>query len=177
MYAKPFQLLFSTIAGWSGTGTAMADRELVVELVAAVLAQVSPEELAILDEEAAAYFAAPHNAAPRRRRDEPVGFDLDLTLLAPYALAVGTTVVNTLGSILTDEARDAARPAVAQLVIRVLRRAPNTAGELPQALTAAQATLVRQTALARAEQLGLPRTRAELLADAVIGGLTVRNTP
>jgi hypothetical protein len=155
----------------------MADRELVVELAAAVVAQVSPEELTIFEEEVAAYFAAPPNAVAQRRRDEPVGFGLDLTLFAPYALAVGTTVVNMLSSMLTDEARDAARPVVAQLVRRVLRRAPNTAGEPPQALTVAQAALVRRTALSRAEELGLPRTRAKLLADAVVGGLMVRNTP
>jgi hypothetical protein len=157
-------------------GMAMAERELVVELAAAILARTSPEELAILDEEAVAYFAAPPQAGSRRR-DEPIGFGLDLTLAVPYALAVGTTAVNMLGSILTDEARDAARPAVAKLVRSVFRRGPRVPDEPSQALTAAQATLVRRAAFERAQQLGLPRERAELLADAVVGGLAVESLP
>jgi hypothetical protein len=56
---------------------------------------VSPKEFAVLDEEVAAYFAAPQNAMARRRRDEPLGFDLDLTLFAPDALAVGLLLAGT----------------------------------------------------------------------------------
>jgi hypothetical protein len=150
----------------------MADRELVVELASSVLARTSPEELAVLDEEAESYFAATRR--PRGRvKDESIGFGLDLALVAPYALAVGSAAVNVLGSMLADEARDAARPAVARVVRSVFRRGPKVTQEPSRALTAAQAALVRQAALTRAEQLGLPRERAELLADAVVGGLAV----
>ena len=176
-YATALRILLGHREQVSDVGMAMAERELVVELAAAILARMSPEELAILDEEAVAYFAAPPKAGPRRRRDEPIGFGLDLTLVVPYALAVGTTAVNVLGSILTDEARDAARPAVAKLVRSVFRRGPKVPDEPSHALTAAQATLVRRAAVERAEQLGLPRERAELLGDAVVGGLAVESLP
>lgn len=148
-------------------------RDLTVALAAAVLERVSPEELEILDDEAASYFADPVAAVPHGRRDEPLGFGLDLTLVAPYALAVGTTVVDFLGSVVADEARDAARPAVIKLIQKFFRRGPKVVTEPSLALTSAQFAQVRQTALLRAEQLGLPRERAELLADAVIGSLAV----
>jgi hypothetical protein len=150
-----------------------AEREVTVALAAAVLERVSPEELAILDDEAASYFANPVVAGPHARRDEPLGFGLDLTLVTPYALAVGSTVVNFLSSVVADEARDAARPVAAALIRRFFRRGPKVATEPSLTLTSEQSAQVRQTALTQAEQLGLPRERAELLADAVIGGLAV----
>lgn len=152
-----------------------AERELIIALAAAVVERVSPEELVILDDEAASYFANPVVAGPRGRRDEPLGFGLDLALVTPYALAVGSTVVNFLSSVVADEARDAARPVAAKFIRGFFRRGPKVATEPSLTLTSEQSAQVRQTTLTRAEQLGLPRERAELLADAVIGGLAVES--
>lgn len=158
------------------------EQQLVTELAALVLEQTAPEELAVLSETAQEYFADPQAVLDPKRRDEALGFGLEVALLGPYILAVAIPVVKYLASIVADGMQDAATPLVADLVRRLFRRrgdgaAPPAAGHPapPAALTADQGRLIRDATYERALALGLPDVQAGVLADAVAGGLITRS--
>jgi len=160
------------------------EQQLVTELAALVLEQTAPEELAVLSETAQEYFADPQAVLDPKRRDEALGFGLEVALLGPYILAVAIPVVKYLASIVADGMQDAATPLVADLVRRLFRRrgdgaAPPAAGDPapppPTALTADQGRLIRDATYERALALSLPDVQAGVLADAVAGGLITRS--
>ena len=150
------------------------DRALVEDLARAVLEQAAPEELAVFDETAQEYFTDPQAVLDPRRRDEAVGFGLDVALLTPYVLAVATPVLSFLLETVAGAARSEAQPVIRDLVRRLFRRAaPDGASKAPTPLTAEQAARVREVARSRAADLGLPEEQQRLLADSVVGGLLV----
>ncbi len=158
---------------------AVVDRALVEELARSVLEQAAPEELVIFEETAQEYFDDPQAVLDPKRRDEAVGFGLDVALLTPYVLAVATPVLTFLLDAVVTAAKSEAKPVVGDLVRRLFRRLrpgpdPGPADDAPVALTAEQSAQVREVALARATDLGLPEAQARLLADSVVGGLVVR---
>jgi hypothetical protein len=113
------------------------------------------------------------------RRDEALGFGLDLALLTPYVLAVAAPVLSFLVQTVASAAKEEATPHVRELVRRLFIRSsgkdarPERRAREPLALTGEQAREVREVALARATDLGLPAEQARLLADSVVGGLVV----
>jgi hypothetical protein len=157
------------------------DQQLATELAELVLAQVAPEELVILDDTAWDYFADPRATLDPRRRDEPLGFGVDVTLVCPYVLAVAGPVVTYLGSLVADGVHDAATSVIADRVRRLFRRpvsgyAASIAGAAPEvALTPEQGRRIRGTTLERARALGLPDAQAGVLADAIVGSLIIRS--
>jgi hypothetical protein len=154
------------------------DEELVRDFAVTVLEHAAPEELALFEDSAADYFRDPESVLAPARRDEAVGFGLDLALLTPYVLAVAgpilTFLVQTVGGVVKDESEPAVRRWVRRLLGRdddqPVRGAAATP-EPPATLTADQAERVREIAWARATDLGLPEGQARLLADSVVGGL------
>jgi len=161
------------------------EKVLVGELTCTVLRRVAPEELVVFDETAADYFRDPELVLNGRRRDEAVGFGLEMALLTPYVLAVGTVVVRFLGSIVSDavrdEVRDELKPVIAGPVRRLFRRegAPpadrreSGGPDRAPGVTAEQAREVRRVALLQARRSGLDDEKASLLADAFVGALLV----
>jgi hypothetical protein len=137
--------------------------ELVCELAELALERLAPEEIAVLPETAEEYFRDPRSVLAPRRRDEAIGFGLDLALLTPYVLAIATPVLGVLTSIAQQTLEDAS----ARMIRRLFRR-----GDV--SLSASQAEQVRDVALEHARGLGLDDGRAALLADAIVGGLAVR---
>jgi hypothetical protein len=156
-----------------------ADRELLEELARAVLEHSAPEELVIFDETAEEYFHNPDAVLHPARRDEALGFGLDLALLTPYVLAVAAPVLGFLVQTVASAAKEEATPHVRELVRRLFNRSsskgagPQQDAKEPLALSGEQASAVREVALARATDLGLPAEQARLLADSVVGGLVV----
>jgi len=144
------------------------DTELIAELTALALEQAAPDELAIFDETAEEYFADPQAALSSSSKDAAVGFGLELAMLTPAALAVGSAVVQALGSILSDRLVSAGSRSLSALLRRLVRR-QQPDPELT--LTYEQARHVREVALARAHALGLPPQQATLLADSFVGAL------
>jgi hypothetical protein len=155
-----------------------AERALIIELAVRMLNEIEPAEVPVLEQTAADYFTNPNGVLSQRRRDESLGFGLDLTLMGPYALAVASSVVTFVGSIIADEARDAARPIVIRTVRRLLgagepsREQHQDGHTSTSALTVPQVTQIRDVARSRAIALGISTAQASLLADALIGGLT-----
>ncbi|MGH3719997.1 MAG: hypothetical protein ACRDRI_14385 [Pseudonocardiaceae bacterium] len=157
------------------------EQRLVIELAALVLERTAPDELAILDDTAREYFADPRATLNPTRRDEPLGFGIDIALLGPYVLAVATPVVTYLGSLVAQGVQEAATSRVADLVRPLFRRpgsvaAPITAGASPEwALTPEQGRWIRDTTYEKAQALGLPDAQAGVLADAVLGSVVTRS--
>lgn len=156
------------------------DRNLVDEFAKQVLADVAPEELAIFDETAEEYHQDPQGVLSASGRDEAIGFGLDLAMLTPYVLAVAGSVLGFLLDTVGDAAKTESKPIITDLVHRLFRRGkddqkgkPETPDEPTPGLSAEQAAQVREVAMARAHDLKLPESKARLLADAIVGGLTV----
>ncbi len=156
-----------------------ADRELLEELARTILEKSAPEELVIFEETSEEYFKDPEAVLHPARRDEALGFGLDLAMLTPYVLAVASPVLGFLLQTVAATAKEEATPRLKALVRRLFNRAngeavedaPDATG--PLALTSEQAREVRDLALDRASALGLPAEQARLLADSVVGGLVV----
>jgi hypothetical protein len=161
------------------------DRDLLEELARTILEHSAPEELVIFGETAEEYFRDPDAVLHPTRRDEALGFGLDLALLTPYVLAVAAPVLGFLVQTVAAAAKEEATPRIRELVRRLFNRSqpgeqPGQPGQQPgeqetrpMALTSEQAREVRAVALARATDLGLPDEQARLLADSVVGGLVV----
>jgi len=164
------------------------ERDLVDELAQAVLQRVAPEELVVFEETAADYFREPELVLSGRRRDEAVGFGLEMALLTPYVLAVGTAVVRFLASAISeavrDEVRDELKPVIAGPIRRLFRRDDACAAGRQEAtglghaptpgVTVEQAREVHRVALQQARKSGLDDDKASLLADAFVGALVVK---
>jgi len=159
---------------------AQTERDLVTQLATVVLEQTAPEELAVFDETADEYFRDPQAVLDPQQRDEPVGFGLEASLLAPVVLSVASYVVQFVVATVRDAAKDEARPVIANLVRRLFHKVqPNGKGTdnapTTQALTDEQARAVRRVAYERAQALGVPESTAAVLADAVVGGIVVQS--
>jgi hypothetical protein len=163
-------------SGTPGTPTT-TERALAVELTALALARSAPEELVLLEESAAEYFADPAALARADGGDTPLGSGIDVAMMTPYLLAASSAVLPVLGSIAGDVGKDVAKevltdPAVSW-IRRLFRRGPSEP-PAPEALTPEQAARVRDAVVAQCLALGLEPRHAALLADATIGSLHVR---
>lgn len=158
-------------------GADPAVRALAVELAAAGLARAAPDELVVLDQTAAEYFADPDALLRPSSRDTPLGSGIDMALLTPYLLAAASATLPLLGTIVSELAKglavDLAKEPVTAGVRRLIRRDPaEPAG--PLALTPEQAGRVREAVVAQSHRIGLPSAQAALIADATVGSLHVR---
>src|SRR5690349_12425675 len=145
---------------------------LVRELAQQVLETAAPEELAIFDETADEYFADPQGVLDAKSRDEAVGFGVELALLTPYILAVAKTVVQLLASMVGDAVMKEGHPSVNSFIRRLFGRREQ-GPSAPETLTPDQLALVRKVSVERGRLIGLKADRAELLADAIAGGISV----
>jgi len=144
------------------------DRALIAEMAQLALAQAAPDELAVFDETADEYFADPEAAVHAANKGQAVGFGLELAMVTPIALAVGSTFVQALISIVSERTLTAGARTVSSQVRRLMR------SERPDPqfmLTPEQARRLRETALAKAQALGLPEPQAALLAESFVGAL------
>ena len=149
------------------------ERAVVSELARRALAAAAPDELVIFDETASDYFHDPQAALAGQRRDEAVGFGLELALMTPYVIAVATAAVHTLVSIVGGAVKDEGGVAARSLIRRLFRLPNPDDPTTPAPLSVEQARQVRGVAFARATDLGIPEQQAGLLADAITGGLVV----
>src|SRR3712207_615021 len=98
------------------------ERQLAVELAAAVLEEAAPDEVPVLEELAAEFFADPQRAVQRDDRDESLALGAELEMLTPYVLTVGVPLVHWLGSLVADGAKEALTPVVADRIRALFRR-------------------------------------------------------
>ncbi|MFI7701250.1 hypothetical protein [Nonomuraea sp. NPDC049480] len=150
---------------------------LVAELAEIVIERTAPEELVLFQENAAEYFRDPRAALKSGDRDEPVGFGLDMVMMTPYVLAVVAPVVQFLVTTMVEAVAEESATHVVDLVRRrFLRGRPaddEPAGGV-EPLSEEQLRQVREVALRAAQGVRLDDGQANLLADAVVGGLVKR---
>ncbi|GAA4081256.1 hypothetical protein [Actinomadura miaoliensis] len=155
-------------------------REWAASLARRGVAAVAPQELDLFDETSAAFFALPPKArtAPSK---EPLGMGLEVAeaIVSAVALGVAVDVVTQLST----RALDAAGGRVKSRLGRLLRRSKrdrvrqDESLPLPAPLPPERLADLREIAVERAKALGLSDDQAELLADAIIGGLAVSGAP
>jgi hypothetical protein len=157
--------------------TASAEqRQLAVEFAAAVLEEAAPDELAALDDLSAEFFANPQLALQRDDRDEEFAFGVGLELLAPYVLAVAVPLVQWLGGLVADGAKETLTPMVADRIRALFRRrtsSAETAAAPSTGLTAEQARTAWQITVDRLQSLGVPDSEARSIGEQVAGALVV----
>jgi hypothetical protein len=150
------------------------ERELATEIVRRALARAAPEEVLLLDDVAAEFFADPEKSLTSDGRDEAVGFGLDLAMVAPAMLAMALVAVRTLGTVVTNAVEQEGTPVVRQGLRRLLgldERSGTQPVPAPVPLSTEELRRVRGAAFERARALGLTTDQASLLADAIAGGL------
>ncbi len=157
--------------------TAADEREVVTSIARRALQVTAPDELVLFDDTATDYFRHPQATLDGRGRDESVGFGLDLAMMTPYLIAMATSAVQLLGTIVRDAVQHEGAAGAAALIRRLFRFSPGEAAAQPQPapapLSVEQARYVRDGALAKGRALGLDDAHATLLADAIVGGLVV----
>ena len=140
----------------------MDDSELAIELAREAVTRLAPEEMPLFGVTSRLYAENPAAVEAQASGDEVLGFGAEaLAALTPVALSVAGFVVAQIQAVLADES---------QTVIRKLfRREPGG----PPPLSTEQLRRVREVAVERAKRLKLPDDQAQLLADAMVGGLAV----
>ena len=150
------------------------ERQLAVEFAAAVLGEAAPDEVPALDDLAAEFFADPQRAVQRDDRDESLALGAELALVTPYVLAVAVPLVQWLGSLVADGAKEALTPLVADRIRAFFRRTPARAATAPSGgLSAEQARTAWQITVDRLRTMGVPDAEARTIAESVAGALVV----
>ena len=147
-------------------------RELSSQMARLVIERAAPDELLTFDEVAEEYYADRQSTLMLNKKDEAVGFGLELALLTPFALALAEFVIGFVGDLLRDVAKDQAKSAVSGALKRVMRaRTAQAAPPGEVELTKEQRTRVFTAAREQASRLGLDEDKAVLLGNAIIGVL------
>lgn len=140
----------------------------IAELTRLALNTAAPEELDVFAETAQEYFEDPQAALTAAKGDAAVGFGLELAMITPVALAIGSAVFQSVVGMISDRTVAAGHRRAVELLRRVLRK------EAPPAqlsLSPQQAQQLKMVALQQAHALGLPEAQARLLADSFVGAL------
>jgi hypothetical protein len=144
--------------------------ELNFELARAVVAQISPDELPVLDGLGLDFVEA---ASAPKAGDGALGFDVQHLTLAVVAsqcaVASGAVIMEFLKSIASESATNAAKGLADALKKR--RGATATNSPPPPKLDPSQLALVHKKACDKARQAGLSEGQAGLIADALVGSL------
>jgi len=156
----------------SGLLPASEAEALEVELSQEVLAVLAPDELPFFADVVQDFREGRKAGSNSRTRDEPLGFGIDVSLFAPYIVAVMPFVVNFLAGILAASAKQEGVTALHLLIRRLFKRR-SQAAKATVRLTAEQGRQVRSITYKQAMSVGLDKARAGLLADAVVGSLAV----
>jgi hypothetical protein len=168
--------------------SAHSDDALVVALARATVERAAPEELVIFPAASEAYLEG-QDPSKATRGDPMLGFGVEsaVILLTPIALTVARDVLGYLRVQLKKQADEHADEGFDWLVDKLLRRGddnkepepgsdasaapPPAEPAEPPELSDEQLEQVRQLAIEKAKQLKLPKDKAELLADSLVGSL------
>jgi hypothetical protein len=159
----------------------ITDDELAVALARSAVERAAPEEMVIFPAASEAFLEG-DDPSKKTRGDPMLGFGVEaaVVLITPVALTVAKDVLGYLREQLKKQADEHGDDAFDWLVRKIFRRgddkdakkdeAPAVAAEPPE-LTDEQLEEVRKLAIEKAKQLKLPKDKAELLADSLVGSL------
>ncbi|WNG27719.1 hypothetical protein F0U62_29575 [Cystobacter fuscus] len=157
--------------------------QIISELSRDLVLQVAPGELPRFEETRAAYFEDPDKVLRgQSSQDEILGFGLGtlLTQMTPAILAVATQVVTFLVGEVKTQLKAESTGFMGEIVKRMFKRFKEEPLDKPQppglAVTPEMLRRVRETTLQNATRLHLPQEQAAVLADAVVGSLSLSPT-
>ncbi|MFD0885232.1 hypothetical protein ACFQ08_11820, partial [Streptosporangium algeriense] len=147
----------------------MSQRRTPYEIVEAVLTRLSPEELPFLPQLWAVYVKDPTDSERARERLMGSGILAEVSAWAPVVISfVGGAVLDAAREEITDQTRTGIRG----LLDRVTGRGRNQVVEEPlPPFDDPQRRRIGESVLSRALAMGMAPSRAQLLADAVVGEL------
>jgi hypothetical protein len=152
-----------------------AEQQLVADVARDLVARAAPEELPLFRTVSTAYFRDPGRSRQRADTESPLAFGVGegAALLLPIALPVAQEVLRFLLAEAQKAVKAESGPLAQAWVRHLFRhlRPPEQSNGKGPALTAEQLARVRAIAVAKARGLQLPPEKADLLADALVGGL------
>jgi hypothetical protein len=155
----------------------MIAQDLVRELAEDAVATIAPPQAELFALVAPAYLDNPAgllNAGPQRDEALGIGVGVAETLLIAAAVYVADAVVEQLIGQATDAGLRQGRARMGRLFGRRPRQDSITIPEGALPPIAVKASALRETALQKGLQVGLPHPKAQLLADAIVGDLLGR---
>jgi hypothetical protein len=154
----------------------VVDEALVRDVTRALIVRVAPQELPLFRASSERWFADHGGELRRGRGQEVLGFGAEaaVVLLTPVALGVVSDVLSYLAVDYAKGVAPRGLAAVRAALRRLFRVVPEegVAAEAP-VMTGEQLARVRSVAFERAIALDLPEAKAALLADALLGALSV----
>ncbi|MBN1203836.1 MAG: hypothetical protein JXB05_02790 [Myxococcaceae bacterium] len=158
------------------------ERGLAADLAQAFVAQGAPQELPLFGAMREVYLRDPERAlAQQSSKGQPLGFGMAeaAVLLTPVALKVATEVVRFISGELGKHLKEEGSGVLRSLVRRIFqwfkpsREEPAKEKALPPRLTPELLVEVHAIALAQARQVHIPEQQAQLLADSMVGSLSM----
>jgi hypothetical protein len=156
---------------------AAVDDGLVAELARGAVERAAPEELPLFRPTSEAFFDDPESVTRKDGGDDVLGFGVDaaMVLVTPVALSVARDVVEFVAAQVRSRLKSEGEGAVQKALDRIFKRGAEPAKPAdpaaPPELTDEELVRVHAIALEKAQQLKLAPAKAELLADAIVGGL------
>lgn len=152
--------------------TESVENDIVADVARELVAKTAPQELPLFRATSEAYFKDPQKVLEQQRgKDEMLGFGVEIAMfVAPVALEVAKSVVKWIAGELQKSAQKEASGAIEERVHKLFHREE---GEAEPGLTPEQLARVHDVALKKATELKLPKPQADLLADSVVGSLSV----
>jgi hypothetical protein len=154
--------------------TEPVENDIVADVARGLVAQTAPQELPLFRATSKAYFKDPKKVLEQEQgKDEMLGFGVEIAMfVAPVALEVAKAVVKFVAEELRKSTQKEASSVIEERVHKLFHR-DEGGGEPEPGLTREQLAQVHQVALKTATQLKLPKPQADLLADSVVGRLSI----
>lgn len=150
------------------------ENDIVADVARGLVAETAPQELPLFRATSEAYFKDPQKVLEQKQgKDEMLGFGVEIAMfLAPVALEVAKAVVHFVADELRKSTQKEASSVIEERVHKLFHRGEG-GGEAEPGLTREQLAQVHDVALKTATQLNVPKEQADLLADSVVGRLSV----
>ncbi len=147
------------------------ERTLIYKLTHEVLDATAPEETPQFEAAADEYLDHPGQVISHGS-DEMLGSALEIIIpLTPYAVAAATAVVRFFIQVFSDAAAQEFKPVVAGWIHRLIHHEP----EAPESVSVPPSLMkkIREVAVTVCQEMGADESDTALVADAIIGRLTV----
>ena len=148
------------------------EHQLIAQIASGIVSEFAPQELPTFSVMSEAYFNNPEKMRKGLAgKEEILGLDIVGTtslIFTPIALAFVDTIIKSLSEEVVESS------SVKRLLVKLhLAKQEEKKVTLPLSLTPIQLREVREKAVAQAKQFKLPQKQAELLADSLVGKLSL----
>ena len=157
----------------------VAQSQLVTNVAHDLIAQIAPQELPLFSVTSEAYFKNPEKLLKGQKgKDETLGFGIEIAsavMMSPIVLTIVDEVIKVIvGEVIPGEIK---KSGIISKISKKLRpdKEKDKKVTLPLPLTLEQLKQVHDLTLSEAGRFNLPKPQAELLADSLVGSLTLAN--